>query len=125
MYNPNCFDCPVERKASPRMSRRPHVLLALAVVLLLTGCRRFTSHPHSATLSWTASKSKKVVGYNIYRTLQSNGHRQKLSEQPIEATKYVDSTVEGGETYSYEVTSVDANGVEGPFSEPIVVKVPR
>ncbi len=75
------------------------------------------------TLSWTASKSE-VVGYNVYRTLLLNGHRQKLNEQPIQATRYVDETVESGQTYSYAITSVDAKGAESHSSDPIIAKVP-
>ena len=94
------------------------------MIAFLLGCGQSNGGPHSVTLSWAASKSN-VVGYNVYRTLLSNGHTQKLNAQPIQATQYVDSTVEAGQAYSYSVTSVDYKGSESPPSEAIVAKVPR
>lgn len=89
----------------------------------MAGCGKLLASPHSVTLSWTASKSP-VVGYNVYRTLQGDESRQKLTPLPIPETKYVDSTVEADHIYIYFVTAVDSKGAESIPSASIVAMVP-
>ncbi|HYK49607.1 MAG TPA: choice-of-anchor D domain-containing protein, partial [Terriglobales bacterium] len=78
--------------------------------------------PHSVDLSWTASQSPGVVGYNIYRGTVSGGPYSKVNSTPNTDTTYTDTTVTAGQTYFYVAKSVDSNDVEsGPSNEVRVV----
>lgn len=57
-------------------------------------------------LSWTASITPGISGYNVYRD------GTKLTESPITATSYADTGLQANTTYSYSVTAVDSAGVE-------------
>jgi hypothetical protein len=76
---------------------------------------------HSVTLSWKASTSP-IVGYNVYRRGASGV--VKLNLEPITATRYVDSTVQPGETYFYVTKAVSAMGTESTASNEIRAEVP-
>jgi hypothetical protein len=80
--------------------------------------------PHSATLTWIASTTSTVVGYNIYRGGQSGGPYTKLNTSPVAATTYVDATVQAGQTYFWVVTAVDSSGTESVFSNEVTATVP-
>ena len=107
----------MKRNANRRVLWRFLGSLPIAIVLLLAGCGVFNRH-HSATLSWRASTSP-VIGYNVYRTVLPDGRRIKLTPQPIDATKFVDSEVVVGEKYRYDVTSVDSKGRESRPSDAV------
>ena len=79
---------------------------------------------HSATLTWTASTTQTVVGYNIYRGGQSGGPYTKLNASPVAATTFVDATVQAGQTYFWVVTAVDSSGTESAFSNEVTATVP-
>ena len=79
---------------------------------------------HSVTLSWDASTSSTVVGYNVYRSTVSGGPYTLLTSSPIAATTYTDMTVQAGVTYYYVVTAVDASGNESAYSNEASVTVP-
>jgi hypothetical protein len=76
---------------------------------------------HSVTLSWKASTSP-IVGYNVYR--RGTSGVVKLNLEPITATRYVDSTVQPGETYFYVTKAVSAMGTESTASNEIRAEVP-
>ena len=78
---------------------------------------------HSVTLSWVASTSSSVVGYNVYRGSVSGGPYTMLNSAPNVSTSYTDMTVSGGQTYYYIVTAVDASGNESVGSNEVVVIV--
>jgi hypothetical protein len=84
----------------------------------------FQTNPHSVDLSWTASTSTDVVGYNIYRALAATGPFQKLNTIPISETTYTDTTVQSGVTYYYVATAVDSIGVESSYSNVARATVP-
>ena len=79
---------------------------------------------HSVTLSWTASISPNITGYNIYRSMTSGGPYTKLNSSLIAATTYLDTAVQAGQTYYYVVTSVDLSGVESAYSNQATAVVP-
>jgi fibronectin type 3 domain-containing protein len=64
-----------------------------------------------------------VAGYNIYRST-GTGSFVLINSSPDSAVVYVDSIVVSGATYSYEVKSVDAGGVESIASNQITVTIP-
>ncbi len=74
--------------------------------------------PHSVDLSWTASQSPGVVGYNIYRGSVAGGPYSKVNSTLDANTTYTDNTVTAGQTYFYIAKAVDGNDVEsGPSNE--------
>lgn len=77
----------------------------------------------AVSLSWKASTSRHVVGYNIYRRT-SFGEREKLNREPIRSTHFVDYFVVPGFTYRYHVRAVDWRGRESNASNKAVVFVP-
>jgi hypothetical protein len=79
---------------------------------------------HSVSLSWVASTSQTVVGYNIYRGSVSGGPYTVLNSTPNSGLTYTDMTVLAGQTYYYVVTAVDASGTESVQSNEVAVTVP-
>ncbi len=76
------------------------------------------------SLSWNASNSPDIVGYNIYRSKSSNGGYTKLNSKPDADTYYTDSTVTGETTYYYATTAVNSSGKESGYSNQAKVTVP-
>ena len=60
----------------------------------------------------------------MYRASPPGGPYTKLNTAPVTGTKYEDTSVEAGRTYSYKVTAVDAKNVESRASGDIVATVP-
>jgi len=81
--------------------------------------------PHTVLVSWTASGTSNVTGYNVYRGT-SSGTYSKITSSPVPATTYTDATVQSGQniTYYYVVTAVDSNGVESTGSNQATATVP-
>jgi hypothetical protein len=79
---------------------------------------------HEVDLFWDPSSSPNVVGYNVYRAIQSGGPYMKLNPVLIVSTAYTDATVMSGTTYFYVVTAEDVNGVESQFSNEAVAVIP-
>jgi hypothetical protein len=80
---------------------------------------------YEVQLSWAApsDSSDAVTGYNVYRAA-NGGAYQKLNSSVNQPTAYTDSAVQTGTTYTYEVTSVDASGVESAASNVYSAVVP-
>jgi hypothetical protein len=71
-----------------------------------------TSGSGMVSLTWTASTSNTVMGYNVYRSTTSGGPYTKVA--PLVATPYTDTVASG--TYYYVVTAVDASADESAHS---------
>jgi uncharacterized membrane protein len=67
-------------------------------------------------LSWTASTSPGIAGYNMYRSTTSGGPYTKLNSSLISTTSYNDQTVQSGLTYYYVATAVNSQGEESAYS---------
>jgi hypothetical protein len=78
---------------------------------------------NSALLSWNASTSSTVTGYNVYRSMTSANGYAKINASPIGELDYTDTTVVGGQIYYYVVTSVDSMGDESAFSEDVQANI--
>lgn len=78
---------------------------------------------HTVELSWEASNSP-VLGYYVYRGAAASS-LSKLTGAIDPNTRYDDSSVEGGQTYVYAVTSVGSNNVESAQSSPATVTIPN
>jgi fibronectin type 3 domain-containing protein len=79
---------------------------------------------HSVALTWTASTSNGVVGYNIYRGTVSGGPYAEINTALDTSTNDTDSTVQGGQTYYYVVTAVDSTGAESGYSNQTTAVIP-
>jgi uncharacterized repeat protein (TIGR03803 family) len=71
---------------------------------------------HTVNLSWDASTSQNIVGYNVYRGPSVSGPYTKINSTLDPNTSYTDSTVQGGQTYYYVTTAVDNQGAESAYS---------
>ncbi len=92
-----------------------------AIALSGTGVQQVS---HSAVLTWTASTSSGVVGYNIYRSTVSGGPYVILDSAAVSADTYTDSSVQSGTTYFYVVRSVDSTGTESVNSSQVQATIP-
>jgi hypothetical protein len=79
---------------------------------------------HSVTLTWTASASSNVAGYNLYRQAASSGTFAKVNSALIGGTTYTDANVTAGQTYEYVATAVDTNNNESSYSPGAQVTIP-
>jgi hypothetical protein len=76
-------------------------------------------------LSWSASPSSGILGYNVYRGTASGGEGSTpLNSTPISGTTYVDANVTAGTTYYYFLTSLSSNGVQSSPSNETEARVP-
>jgi fibronectin type 3 domain-containing protein len=75
-------------------------------------------------LSWTASTTSGIVGYNAYRSMISGGPYTKLNSSLISITSYTDQALHSGYTYFYVTTAVDSQGNESVYSNQAAATVP-
>jgi hypothetical protein len=78
---------------------------------------------HVVDLSWKASTSGDVAGYNVYRGPDGSTWK-KINASVIASTLYDDSTVANGSTYYYATTAVDIEGRESSKSTAIKAVIP-
>lgn len=78
---------------------------------------------HVVDVSWKASTTPDVTGYNLYRS-PDGVNWKKANVSLIASTMYNDATVANGTTYYYTATAVDIYGHESSKSASIKVTVP-
>jgi putative Ig domain-containing protein len=78
---------------------------------------------HVVDLSWTASTSTDIVGYNTYRAPDGVTWK-KINASLVASTFYSDSTVANSTTYYYAVTAVDISGHESSKSASAKAAIP-
>jgi hypothetical protein len=78
---------------------------------------------HVVDLSWNASTSDNVDGYNVYRGPDRTTWI-RVNPSLVGSTVYSDSTVANRTTYYYATTAVDIYGRESHKSAPIEVPIP-
>lgn len=69
--------------------------------------------PGNLSVFFAANAEPDVIGYNIFRTTESNlpaAQWLKLNDNPFNATSFQDTKVESGRTYFYYVVAVDSAG---------------
>jgi hypothetical protein len=73
---------------------------------------------HTVDLSWTASTSLNISGYNIYRAVYTTscGSFAKINPTLNTGTQYTDSVVADGTSYCYAATAVDSSNEESGYS---------
>jgi hypothetical protein len=112
---------------TPKTSGKPSATLSFASdaadsptrsALIGTGTLAFVS------LSWIASTSPEVTGYNIYRKTSLTGGYARVNAKLDPDTSYTDATVIHGTTYYYATTAVNSKGRESDYSNRVEVVVP-
>jgi hypothetical protein len=79
---------------------------------------------HSVVIAWAPSTSA-VAGYDVYRSEVSGGPYAKLDASIVTADSYTDSSVQGGQTYYYVITSVTSTGVQSADSTQASAVIPN
>lgn len=79
---------------------------------------------YSVSLTWTASPSSGVAGYNVYRSTVSGNSYAKINTSEVAGLGYVDGTVLDGDTYFYVLTAVDGSGNESGYSIQVQMVIP-
>jgi Abnormal spindle-like microcephaly-assoc'd, ASPM-SPD-2-Hydin len=79
---------------------------------------------HTVELSWDASTSTSITGYNVYRATSAAGPYSKVNPSPNAAMNYSDSTVQSGQTYYYVTTAVNSSGEESSYSNQVTAQIP-
>jgi Putative Ig domain len=109
------FGVQVTDSSSPPQTAKAQLSLTVAAA---------TAAAYSAVLSWTASTSSDIVGYNVYRSTVSGGSYGKVNSSPVAGLTYTDSSVVAGQTYYYVTTSVDSSGDESQNSNQVQAVIP-
>jgi hypothetical protein len=86
--------------------------------------RRVDPGLHKVQLSWKASTSKHLAGYNVYRGTRSGGPYQKINGSLDPSTKYTDLHVIAGYKYYYVATAVNLKGQESKRSKQVEAVIP-
>jgi Abnormal spindle-like microcephaly-assoc'd, ASPM-SPD-2-Hydin len=73
---------------------------------------------HTVSLSWNASTSSEISGYNVYRAPYSGscGSFAKINSNLNTTTLYTDSSVTDGSSYCYATTAVNTSSEESGYS---------
>jgi hypothetical protein len=79
---------------------------------------------HSVNLSWNASTSNNIIGYNIYRSVTSGKQYSKINSVLNASTLYTDTTVVDGTTYYYVTTAVNSSNEESAYSNQATAVIP-
>ncbi|MGB2603733.1 MAG: fibronectin type III domain-containing protein, partial [Candidatus Sulfotelmatobacter sp.] len=79
---------------------------------------------HTVSLSWNASTSPNITGYNIYRRTGTSGSFTKINSSLNATTSYVDTAVTDGQTYYYETTALNSSDEESAPSSAVAAAIP-
>ncbi len=82
------------------------------------------TNSHSVALTWTASVSPNITGYNVYRATVSGGPYAKINQTPVATVAFTDTGIQPGVTYYYVATAIDNTGAESPYSTEALATVP-
>lgn len=83
-----------------------------------------TYNTHSVTLTWVASVTPGVSGYQVYRGTASGGPYTLVSSTGTSLLAYTDLNVTAGLSYYYVVTAMDVSGNESDYSNEAAATVP-
>lgn len=100
------------------------IIVVQRVVNAALGQGCITGSGHTATLTWVASTSTGVAGYNVYRGTASGGPYTLVNSTPVSAITYTDGGVAAGTTYYYVVKTVGSDGSLSAASSQITAAVP-
>lgn len=103
----------------------PQLVSVSSVSNVALSCGPATPPPaqHSVTLTWTASNSTGVTGYNIYKSSVNGSAYTKIASTGPTVLNYVDTAVLAGQSYYYVVTATNAT-LESTWSNQAGVSLP-
>lgn len=90
-------------------------------------CRTPTPGQPQVSLSWNASGSTDVIGYNVHRSVvpfADGDPTFKMNDLRVTTLNFTDITVQTGQTYYYAVTALDADGNESVYSNIVREVIP-
>ena len=94
-------------------------------VLCLAGGTGLAPLAHSVDVTWDASTSPSLQGYNVYRSTVSGGPYTKISATVSPSTLlFTDTTPVSGKQYFYIVTALSTSGAESAASVEAGVTIP-
>jgi len=96
------------------------ILLTLLSVLFLPAF----AAAHAVNLSWDASTSQEVIGYDVYRGANPGGPYTQINLTLDPNTTYTDSTVQSGQTYYYVTTAVNSDYTQSVYSNQTEAVIP-
>lgn len=112
------------------------LFLAFAITLPLTFCGAgyssaagtpLPSSQHTVDLTWAASNSPDLLGYNVYRAPfgDSCGSFTRINTALVPTTSYTDSDLTNGASYCYAATAVNTSREESSYSNIVMnVQIP-
>lgn len=83
-------------------------LLSILIVTILTTISVWAQATRPVGLSWTASTSSGITGYNVLRSASTSGPFTTINASLVTGTAYTDTSAVVGSTYTYEVVAVAA-----------------
>lgn len=131
---PGISSKPSTKTTSLDLSGTPRDATSYSFTISATDCQKRVSHQsykiviqaganHVVDLSWKASSSTDIAGYNVYRGASATS-MSKINSSLVASTIYDDSTVANDSTYYYATTAVDTEGNESVKSGAVEVAVP-
>jgi fibronectin type 3 domain-containing protein len=75
-------------------------------------------------LSWNASTSPGITGYNVYRGAKTGGPYSKINSILNAGTAYTDNAITAGQSYYYVTSAVDTAGMESSYSNEVPATIP-
>ena len=102
------------------------LVFSLAATVMLIGCAGLSTSirdtgtgasTHAVDLSWAASTSADVSGYNVYRAVYTSscGSFSKINSVLIASTSYTDSQVTNGTSCCYATTALNTSNAESGY----------
>jgi hypothetical protein len=101
-----------------------NVVTVQRVVNAALGGACVTASSHSVALSWAASTSSNIAGYNVYRGTTSGGPYTVVNGALVTGTTFTDGSVVAGQTYYYVTTAVDSGSNQSGYSNQAVAAIP-
>ena len=119
------FDPATSGAATGLVTLSDNVTGAATATIALNGTG-ISATGYQVQLTWNAPESTTdpAVGYNIYRAANGSATYTLLNSSVNTPTTFTDTTVQDGTSYTYEVTSVDASGVQSVPSNPYTAAIP-
>ncbi len=87
-----------------------HASAFLFIGVLLLALPQQAAAQHSVALNWAGSATCGTCLYNVYRSTTMGGPYTKINSFPTSSTSYTDSSVVGGSTYYYVVSTYFPGG---------------
>ncbi len=77
----------------------------------------------SVVLDWDDNTGSDIIGYNVYRSLESGKGYSKVNNEPVSASTFTDTDITNGQTYYYIVKAINSSQKESDGSNEEVVSL--